>query len=509
MVVTSRALSRRSLGIALIIGALLGALFLASQRLDGLCPDGEYCNGGGRLSLDKGSPSIHAQPSHVKSSSSSSPSSSSSSSQSSSQPSSSSPPVAPVSQSASDPLCADFPDTSNILLIMKTGASESFSKVPTQALTNLRCLPEYLVFGDMQQQVAGVTIHDSLDTVIPEVKNKSLDFELYFRQQRCPGDQEHCNKFSDTASQGWALDKYKNIHMAEKTYKMRPDYDWYLFVDADTYVVWPTIVEWLKRINPAERHYLGSVAYVGSTPFGHGGSGYLVSKASMQAMFEGQENVANKWDERITHECCGDFMFAVALKNETDVDVKNVWPTINGEKPFTLGYGEGQWCHPITTMHHIGSEEVSDFYAFEQERNFQSPMRIKDIYHRFLKPRLQSFRDDWDNTSDDWMYISPEGFGSLEDWKQDRVKKEGLNELEKDAHLNFTLCRDACFSLDECFQYKYHQGLCSMSRTIRHGVPTAPSDTMEERSMSGWDVKKIEAWVEAHDDCGEIEWPQL
>src|SRR5687767_6546220 len=38
--------------------------------------------------------------------------------------------------------CKNFPDTSNILLVMKTGASEAYSKIPTQAITMLRCLPD-------------------------------------------------------------------------------------------------------------------------------------------------------------------------------------------------------------------------------------------------------------------------------------------------------------------------------------------------------------------------------
>lgn len=207
---------------------------------------------------------------------------------------------------------------------MKTGASESYSKIPTQIISNLRCIDDFLIFSDMKQDIAGYHIHDSLDTVLPEVKDNNGDFDLYFHQQDCPVDQENCNKGHDVASQGWALDKYKNVHIAEKAYKLRPNYDWYLYVDADTYVIWPTMMDWLGHLNPAKRHYLGSAALLGGFPFGHGGSGYVVSRGAMKAFLDGKTNVANKWDEEATKTCCGDYLFAYALKQETNVDITNV-----------------------------------------------------------------------------------------------------------------------------------------------------------------------------------------
>lgn len=45
--------------------------------------------------------------------------------------------------------CANFPDTDGILLVMKTGATEAFDKVPTHLLTSLQCLPDFLLFSDM------------------------------------------------------------------------------------------------------------------------------------------------------------------------------------------------------------------------------------------------------------------------------------------------------------------------------------------------------------------------
>lgn len=52
----------------------------------------------------------------------------------------------------SDP-CANFPKTDGVLLVMKTGATEAFDKVPTHLLTTLQCMSEFLIFSDMVRNI--------------------------------------------------------------------------------------------------------------------------------------------------------------------------------------------------------------------------------------------------------------------------------------------------------------------------------------------------------------------
>ncbi|KAM4059198.1 glycosyltransferase family 31 protein [Hirsutella rhossiliensis] len=484
-----RVFQRRSVVLLAVLAVFGFGLLISSARLRERCEESGYC-GFAQLS-----PSLAALGDPYRDHD-----------QNNSMPAHAGKPAAANPEPSAGSECASFPDTSNVLLVMKTGASEAFGKIPNQLMTNLKCLPEFYLFGDMAQKVAGYTIHDSLDTVLPEVTRNNEDFDLYFRQKTCPVDQGSCNKHHDVGRQAWKLDKYKNIHMAEKTYAMRPDYDWYLFVDADTYVVWPTLLKWLEQLDPDEPHYIGSVAYVGYVPFAHGGSGYLVSQATMSKLFKGQDKVANRWDQRVTRECCGDFVFALALKNETDTDVRNAWPTINGEKPHTLPYAKKEWCQPIVTMHHAGAEEVSELYAFEKERDFSYPMRIKDLYHRFVKDQLMARRDDWDNLSDNVFYLNSSAYEYL-DWEKKKAKTENLSALEMLAHESFDDCRRACHSLPECLQFRFYHGICAISHTIKHGHPTKQEPYQHWRFMSGWNVKRIEEWVEEHDDCGEVEFP--
>jgi len=46
-------------------------------------------------------------------------------------------------------VCDGFPNTDGIMLVMKTGATEAFTKLPAHLLTSLQCLDDYLLFSDL------------------------------------------------------------------------------------------------------------------------------------------------------------------------------------------------------------------------------------------------------------------------------------------------------------------------------------------------------------------------
>lgn len=213
-----------------------------------------------------------------------------------------------------DPICDGFPDTSGILLVMKTGATEAYDRLPVQIMTVLKCLPDFLLFSDLDQHIGGFHVRDSLETVLSEAQEGNPDFDLYRAQKQCLVNQDECSKILGSAdSAGWNLDKYKNIHMAEKAYRLRPDYDWYVFVDADTYVSWPNMVYALKKLDPAVEKYLGVPTMIGDRLFAHGGSGYIMSRGAMREFVGKHPGIANSYDISIQNNCCGDFVFALAL----------------------------------------------------------------------------------------------------------------------------------------------------------------------------------------------------
>lgn len=263
--------------------------------------------------------------------------------------------------------CSAYPENADVVIVVKTGGTETFQKIPTQLMTFLQCAKDdVLIFSDMELELGGQHIYDCLDNVIPNTKNNE-DFDLYRTQQAYLHDGGEIMSL-DRSRDAWTLDKYKNIHTAQKAHQLRPDKSWYFFIDADTYIVWPNLFAWLKRLDPNEKLYLGSVVDVGKPPFAHGGSGYLLSKAAMAELVgDDAKEIAATYDDEAFHGCCGDQELAKSLF-EKGINSSNVRPMINGEKARAIPFGPTHWCQPLVTMHHMSPEEINDMWQYEGRR---------------------------------------------------------------------------------------------------------------------------------------------
>ena len=84
------------------------------------------------------------------------------------------------------------------------------------------------------------------------------------------------------------------------------------------------MVQWLSRFEHTKRHYLGSVTLIHDFGFGHGGSGYVVSQAAMDDFVGQNPGVANQYDIRTKAKCCGDYMFALAIKETANITAEQM-----------------------------------------------------------------------------------------------------------------------------------------------------------------------------------------
>lgn len=179
----------------------------------------------------------------------------------------------PASQSDGDRRCNVFPNAANTLIVVKTGANVIYDKLPIQLLTVLRCARDPLIFSDLAQTLGRHRVYDVLDNVTEEIKNgPEFDYDRTLQDYQKHGqDVQTLRDISSDAA--WRLDRYKFIHMLKKTWTMRPDHDWYVFVEDDTYLVWTNLMLWLERLDSSEPLYLRSQAYFNNEAFAHGGSG--------------------------------------------------------------------------------------------------------------------------------------------------------------------------------------------------------------------------------------------
>lgn len=162
----------------------------------------------------------------------------------------------------------------------------------------------------------------------------------------------------------------------------------------------------------------------------------------------------------------------------------------------------------------MNSEEISSFWEFERRRyrTNQKPLVFSEVYDEFVGSKLQNTREDWDNGSDDWFYIDFDSEDqSWEEWRVNRaVEEDKKSEPEKTAHLSWEDCRAACLEHDECFQFSWHNECCAMHRSFKLGKPVKKDKEENMRTMSGWHLDKIQAWIDENGDCSDrVEWPAV
>jgi hypothetical protein len=278
-------------------------------------------------------------------------------------------PVQPSASNPVNPACLAYPSLDlDVVIVVKTGATEALNRIPTQLLTFLSCTKDdVLIFSDMEQDIGGFHVYDALVEVVHEARTVNSDFDLYEMQKQVKLFGEDVSSLSK-GPEAWALDKYKNIHTAQKAWELRPDRSWYFFIDADTYIVWSSFFAWLKRLDPTKDLYLGNTIHTLNL-FAHGGSGYLISRTGMLEIVSGVEapKIAADFDISASTTCCGDAELAGALSHK-DVSLIDAYPLINNHKPRDMPFGPIYWCQPIITMHHMSAEEVNDMWQFEQSR---------------------------------------------------------------------------------------------------------------------------------------------
>lgn len=163
-------------------------------------------------------------------------------------------------------------------------------------------------------------------------------------------------------------------------------------------------------------------------------------------------------------------------------------------------------------MHHMNSEEISSFWEFERKRyrTNKEPLVFKEVYEHFFGSKLQPVREHWDNGSGDWFYIDfARAEYTWEPWRIDRsVKEEDKSETQKGAHASWEGCRAACLEHKWCFQFNWHDECCGMHSSFMLGKPMKKEAVERMRTVSGWNVDRINRWIEEEGQCGErVEWP--
>lgn len=378
------------------------------------------------------------------------------------------------------PICPVTPLLDDVFVVLRTGATEAYEKLPTHLNTTLACIPDsnYIIYSDFEEDVQGYHLYDVLDRVSSHVKETVPEFELY-NQLRKKGREglQYQTTFGSGPSgaldnPGWKLDKWKFLPMVEKALQHRPNAKWFVFIESDTYMLWGNMLEYLSRFDAGQSHYLGKHMYIGGVLFAHGGSGFALSNPAMSRLVKHWKEHEEDYEDYTQTQWAGDMILGKALK---DVGIDMFWsfPHLQGDSLTTIDWNVSKvdkepWCFAPLTFHHMNQNEFRLLWQFEQDwrrpSDRDSP-RFRDIFKAIVHPKIRSKKVNWDNISTGTEY-SEQALAMLSE--EDRV---ALSPVEIEAHFSFEKCQAACEHNSHCIQFSYAEGKCVLSKELRLGHP--------------------------------------
>jgi hypothetical protein len=283
--------------------------------------------------------------------------------------------------------CHRLPGADETLVIFRTGSNEMVNRLTVHLTTSLQCFPNHLIFSDLDEQYHGEHILDALADVNPEILDNNPDFELHRRLRKSgrtsldPSElagspDRFAIKTGKAENPGWKLDKWKFLPMVNKTLHERPNMKWYVFIEADSFLLWSTLQKYLTTLDSTKPIYAGKQTLIGSDLFAHGGSGFVVSQPALRMVVDHYVTHKAEIEEFTDGHWAGDCVLGKAF-TDSGVPLTNAWPAFQGDYPGLVQYTRADaranaeksrlWCGTPVSYHHMSAAMVEEMWNFEQD----------------------------------------------------------------------------------------------------------------------------------------------
>ncbi|KAL7785947.1 hypothetical protein V8C37DRAFT_392941 [Trichoderma ceciliae] len=285
-------------------------------------------------------------------------------------------------------LCDSFPKhiVSRIQPILKTGHGDSKERLDAQMDSTSACFTpdELIIFSDLDEKIRN---HRAIDILayLPNSHYNATTFKMwgeYLAQKEM-----QANGILDTEEQrkhinGWALDKFKFLPMIERAWAMKPNKDFYVFYETDTYIFWDNLFRFLQIYNPDTNLYIGSPSPGRRDPkrgdqgtlFANGGPGYIISRGAMKTLLQRTTGSYGEYiDDPLSmkfsylnhdDECCGDSVLGWVLW-ELGIPMHGHWPMFSPYALHEIPFNDQHWCQPLITLHKTSPKDMIDLFSWE------------------------------------------------------------------------------------------------------------------------------------------------
>lgn len=426
-------------------------------------------------------------------------------------------------QESKSSICDVHLDPGNIAIVVKTAATQGFDRLPTQLITSLQCVKQPLIFSDLEQTLGRHRIHDALANVLPDAMDHNTDFDLYRKQKQLVaqsrakelsklkdllGPDEDAKTSISAAVDG--LDKYKILHMIQQAAKLQPERDWYVFIEDDTYVVWPNLLAWLKTLDPHKESFYGlplqakedGGAFSDSGVRDPGMSALILSKASLRCIVVDNSGLATQWETRIADLPSAHSVVGAALSN-IRIPFTDASALLSPADLDNVPFSPSSWCRPLITIPHTSLRHMHFLHQHLLAHPSQA-LTYRSIHNATSLASIPFKRGDWDNLASDPNH-------ALEVINNTASAVRG-NWEPKDLifpHQNFEACEIACISNKRCLSFVFvttwwekREGMledereCFLSSVWRVGRERRNSYYPGERRgnrgwVSGWRADRI------------------
>ncbi|KAI8933910.1 hypothetical protein NX059_009603 [Plenodomus lindquistii] len=395
----------------------------------------------------------------------------------------------------------------DVLVVLRTGATESLEKVPVHLRTTLRCVPHFTIVSDMSESISGHAVHDVLASISDSTKQTHDDFKLYNHLHKhgrsgLPSTPvltslsgSFKGDYTQTDKPGWALDKWKFLPMIDHALETKPDAKWFVFTETDTYLDFHNLLTYLSTFDATKEYYIGKHLFINNIAFAYGGAAFVLSAPAARKIAFQRSTQISDYETFTRDHWVGDCALG-KVAEDASIPLHRAFPHFQGDSPATLDPATQKidrdlWCYPAITYHHVSPAEITELWEFEQEwyARHDIVLRHRDVFMNLVRPKLATEVAGWDNLADTAEYNAHDHSTSP-------------NELERNAWKSFAHCKALCEDQEKCLQFSFDAGSCGVSYTFRLGY-ARPG----ERIKSGWMVDRVdELFRKLEDRCGIRDW---